>query len=1076
MKPPVQSKYPLAILIAILHAACGFSANFFSPVSLFLGTYAYLGSFFGFMALIFQGPGVGLAVMAAAACGGALRGDIGYLAASFAEALAAAAYYRRGGRNVALADAGFWVGAGLWIVMAERLLEGYPFTEALLSGVTIAVFAIFSSAIASLLSDYSRRLPSSSRIVEAVGHRSDVPFRRIVFETSCALAMTPFLAFMVMTSETRTKGLELEIGNRLASLTESYSRIAPLWRESRRIRLDSISREVTSGSGGAILQQTLDTFRLTQIDIVSIGVLGPDGRIAASSADIARRPFDRSGADLSSTRAYARARSTGGLSLSAERDDEGRPLFCLMLPLDGKADKGVAFSIFEPDSMTVLLDGIAGPTLSRGWLIDPSGSVVAANAGGDSPSPADFLNAVRVERGAMPAISGSSREIARMSFAQFVDGRIDSGWKAVFVVDMGPLRAPVIGFALSLSLFALVAIALIVLASAYTSKIVVSSLERLGRATRGFMERFLGREAAPLAEGSGPGIEWPEEGVQEVVVLSRAFQEAGELLDRRYRETLAALGEAERANRAKRDLLSAVSHDIRGPMTGIVGMAERLETELGDLPASADARLIKETGIQLGAFVEELLDRSALEDGRLELRSEPFELRGLFDGAISVFHAAARRKGLSLDYSFDDRLPVRVLGDRARIFQVLANIIGNAVKYTHAGSVSVSASLEAEEAGSAAVLFEVADTGPGISPGDLDRIYDRYYRVEGGPAAGEKGMGLGLFLARGLVRLMGSDIEAESSIGEGSRFRFVLRLPVVASGLDRGRADAASADAAEAPRIRARVLLVDDVDISRRHSKRILELAGCEVTEAADGKAAVDAALASEFDLILMDINLPVLDGREAARMILSRLAEGGAATRPLVYALTAFAAEGDRKSILASGFDGYIAKTGEAGPLVEVARRAASRRVAPEAGAPGADAPDGLRADEAEETSHAAERILDIKGLLDAYMGNRDFLETLLRAFVSDGRKRVGEIRELVASGDEASLAGALHSLVNIAGSGRAEIALGRLRAWESALREGRPSGKALQRAALEAADRAIEAAAAYLAESGKPLTRSER
>jgi hypothetical protein len=208
-------------------------------------------------------------------------------------------------------------------------------------------------------------------------------------------------------------------------------------------------------------------------------------------------------------------------------------------------------------------------------------------------------------------------------------------------------------------------------------------------------------------------------------------------------------------------------------------------------------------------------------------------------------------------------------------------------------------------------------------------------------------------------------------------------------------------------------------------------------------------------------MDLPSLDGRSAARAILSRLDERGDARLPLIVALTAYAADGDEESIISSGFDGYIAKDGAAEPLLKAAARAVARRDDRDGAAPGLvpAARDGGSGGE-----EGGERIIDMEGLLDAYMGNREFLTILLRTFVSDGSKRAGDLRRSLAEGDQEGAAQALHSLVNIAGSGRAEIALRRLRAWEASLRQARRPSEASEREALEAFDRALKAAAGFL------------
>jgi len=1051
VKRRIDTHLVVRIVLAAVHAALGFALNAVFPLSLFLGTRVYLGSFFGFMALIYQGPVAGALVIAASACGAAVLGDFGFCAVSILEAAVAVLYYHRGERNAALVDTGFWV-FGLWLIVGARLMEGYPLSEALLSGAMIAVFAVVSATAASLLSDFARRLPANAKLTTLLGHQRNIPFRRVVFETSAVLAMVPFLLFIVMTSMTRIKGLEREVGTRLQSLTDVYTRIIPLWEEVKNARLDVIAHEATAGRRDAMLQEMFESMKTSGRDIVSIGVLDREGRVIASAFDAAARPQDRPGSDLSGSSAVVHARSTGGRSLSLESDSEGRLLILFAAPIADDPARRCAFAVFTTATMVELLDGITLPVKSRGWIIDSEGRI-AASCSADIPPEGgarDFREAIEVQRGARPVLMAAARRVTCASFSQYVDGGFSPGWKAAFVVDMSPLAEPVIVFALALSLFAFVAVAVIVLASAYASKILVSSLEQLGLATRGFIERFIDRESAPLVADAGIETQWPNEGIEEVIVLSRAFQEAGELLDRRYRETLAALEAAERANRAKHDLLSAVSHDIRGPMTGIVGVAERLETALGDENAASDARLIKETGMRLSAFVEELLDRSALDDGRIELRSENFDLRGLFDSVLGVFGASARKKGIKLVFEYDERLPARVVGDRARLFQILGNLVGNAVKYTEEGSVKFTASLKAEEEGRSFIRFDVEDTGPGISSDELAKIFDPYYRVSGSRTSVEQGLGLGLPLARGLARLMGSDIEVQSRFGEGSRFGFVVALEAPSRSPVRS-------SAGEPELAAVRVLLVDDEEISRNHTRRILELGGCTVVEAGDGQTAVDAALGSEFDVIFMDIALPKLDGRRAARAILDGCAALGR-PRPLLFALTGYAAPGDKEGILASGFDGYLTKTGGAEAVLDAARQAAGRRKK------GRHWTAPLAKNNQADSTPPVDAILDIEGLLEAYKGNREFLETLLSAFVADGSRRLEELRRCLADSEDERLGQVLHSLVNIFGSARAQTALKLLRSWEAGLREGRSIAPDLPEAAITAAQTAIETAGAYL------------
>ncbi len=1063
MKLHIDTTLAVRIGLALVHATLGFVVNAFFPLSLFLGTKVYLGSFFVFMALIYQGPVVGASVLLAAACGAALSGDFGYCGVSILETAVSIFYYYRGERNTALVDTIFWV-FGLWLVVIVRLFETYPLSEALLSGAMISVFGIAAATTASLISDLARRLPSNAKLTALLGHQRNIPFRRLVFETAAVLAIVPFLLFIVTTSISRIKGLEREVGTRLVSVSDIYSGIVPFWEEGKMARIDSISREFALGRRGAELQAMLDSMLATASDILSIGLLDDRGRILSSAFKASTRSHDNPGSDLSGSLAFKNAQSVHDRSCSLEKDAEGRPCILLVVPDTSDTGSTYVFMVFTTATLAEMLDSVVVPVKSRGWIFDPEGDIAVSSSASMPQSgtyveySASFRSSIEVKRGERPLLMGASRGVSSASFSQTIDAGFSPGWKALFVVDMPPLAEPVISFALALALFSFFVAAIVILVSAYASKTLVSSLEQLGSATRRFIEQFIDREAAPLVADTNIEIQWPNEGIEEVIILSRAFQEAGNLLDRRYRETLTALDTAERASRAKRDLLSAVSHDIRGPLTGIVGVAERLELDLGERRAApaqgaSDAKLIKETGMRLNSFLGELLDRSALDDGRLELRSEVFVLRGLFDSVLGVFGSSARKKGIALESEYDERLPAELVGDRARLFQILGNLVSNAIKYTERGSVKLSARLNAMREGEALIRFDVEDTGPGIASDDLARIFDPYYRVGGARASAEQGLGLGLPLARSLARLMGSDIEVQSKLGEGSRFSMSLSL--------KKSSFTPKPSSENFKPVSLRILLVDDEQISRNHTRRILELAGSSVIEAVDGSAAVDAALASEFDAVFMDIDLPKLDGRRAARLI----REGCEKLKkkpPYIIALTGYAAQGDKESLLMSDFDDYITKAIGSETVIDALRRIGSR---PEITLYRFDS--GTTATDSKSSvtlAHQVDAVLDIESLLEAYKGNREFLRTLLSAFVSDGSKRLDELRSCLADAEPDDITRLLHSLVNIYGSARAQRALGLLQAWEIGLREGRYITADERDAALREAQRAIEFAQSYL------------
>ena len=609
------------------------------------------------------------------------------------------------------------------------------------------------------------------------------------------------------------------------------------------------------------------------------------------------------------------------------------------------------------------------------------------------------------------------------------------------------LGLSVVATGLMISLFTLAAVFIILVVSIFTSKLLVSSLERL-------------RRTADLFNESGDiskAVIWPESKISEVASLSHSFAKAGELLYRRYQEVQASLGEVAAASYEKEKLLAAVSHDIRGPLGSIVDLSMLLGSSIKEPDKRSQMRLVEDTARELLVLVEELLDRTAINAGKFELRSSPFDFRLLFDSVGRAYQGSARAKGLALSLEWDEALPRYVVGDRARLFQVLGNLVGNAVKYTDRGRIVLSASSE----GTARVHFAVADTGIGIEPDRLEQIFEPYYRADNDPA--RSGKGLGLAIVSGIVQAMGGAIEVHSEKGSGSRFEFSLEFSLPGPSAEAIDGSAVGGRA-------ARVLLADDTRISRAVARRVLESAGNEVVEVENGRAAVDAALGGGFDLILLDVGMPVLDGRSAAREIRSRFAAEKPGVRiPRIIALTASMPKEPISLVAGDGFDGYIEKPACPDSLIAAARDAAAAAFLEE---PPGGLPVAAKVAEGSEPN----RLIDYEGLFSAYGGSGDFVRKILSVFIDDGSKYVAKIRGIVDGSDGAlgdnrpSLMSALHSLVNVMGAGMARGALSAARTSErflldfSSLSASTIASSGLDRA-LSEAEAAIAEARAYLA-----------
>jgi signal transduction histidine kinase/CheY-like chemotaxis protein/HPt (histidine-containing phosphotransfer) domain-containing protein len=912
-----------------------------------------------------------------------------------------------------LTDTVYWLILGMPLVFFfYRIVMGMGLSATAVIMLKQSVNGIFNALVAVLCMSLVEHLfpkinPSGGFII---------PFSRILFVTAVAFVFFPALIITIVFSRLQMRDVQENVQSMLTSMTGSAQASLRYWLDDdiRFVRdLGSWYPEYKDGMAmiGDVSERhfyALGVFHFSD-DTGGPQELFSYGETPSLVYGTTRASFEEE-----------ESNGRGALVRVLEETETGLSSRIVILdPLYSESGlMGFSYGAVSGARIDSLLDGVTRSWTADAALVGADNRIIAQTGGaktavrsyltGDYGVVYDVIGGIRLWT---PSAEDNRSIMTRWNSAFYIREEViheETGLRILTAGGVAPYQERLHQWSLYILVTILIVVVVAVAIAERLSKRLLQPLDSLAEITKDLPRRVETEET----------VQWPNTRILEVAALVDHFRSMARSLTGTFAAIKEAMLKADTANRAKSDFLANMSHEFRTPMNSIIGLSNLLMERDFDDEAEEYLGYIRDSAHSLLDLINAVLDFSRIEAGQIELRHEPFSVRDLVRTVAGPLGVQARIKNLTLDWHVDEDAPDAVAGDPGKLMEMLNNLLGNAVNYTEEGNVNLTVHAFDHQEGRAVFTFRVQDTGPGIAPDRLEEIFEKFTRVSDGGDSAPKGTGLGLAIVKKLAEKMGGAVTVESEPGSGSSFTLTIPLGLTQSQL--GENAATSVDnlgADHAPVEGLSILVAEDQTVNRVVVQEFLKKDDHRVVFAANGYEALQAVASQSFDLVLMDVQMPGMDGVEAIRRI---RAHDGSEYDPLIpiIAVTAHAFADEQARIMDAGASGYVTK-----PInFDTLRKAMSESVQPSVFTreQRKELPDAAPREDS-SIAHDVGASLSVwnrTAMMERMMGDESIAREILETFLEDVARFCDPFDVALDAGDLRGLERLAHSTKGAAGT----------------------------------------------------------